>query len=402
MSLPATPQSEPQRLRIAPVQNRRERRLFLRLPEAIYRDDPAWVAPLRFMQRDNIKPSSPVFAHLRWQPFLAWRGTRVVGRISAQVDTLVQVHRGENVGYFGMIEAEDDAATFAGLFAAAEQWLRDQGMAQVVGPFNLNINQEIGVLVEGFNTIPNMMMGHARPYYDRQIQALGYTPAKDLLCYEAPPDFVEPPILTLLKKRLAGRLVVRPLDPRNKLADFDTMRDIFNDAWANNWGSVPFTREEFRAIGSEMLLLIPADLVQIALVDDEPAAFIVLLPNLNEAIRDLGGKLLPFGWAKLLWRLKVGFPGTGRVPLMGVRQKYQQTRLGPGLAFAVIDAVRKIGFNRGIRTVEMSWVLEDNVGMRHIAEAIGGVINKRYRMYERRLTGPGSTLQPTARALAPS
>ena len=382
------------------MRTRRERALFLRVPYEIYRDDPAWVAPLLLMQRDNIKPSSPVFEHLRWQPFLAWRGNRPVGRISAQVDTLVQVHRGENNGYFGMIEAEDDSAVFSALFATAEQWLRDQGMERAVGPFSLNINQEIGTLIEGFSTIPNMMMGHGRPYYDRQIQALGYTPAKDLLCYEAPPNFDEPPILTLLKKRLADRLVVRPLDPKRKLEDFDLMRDIFNDAWQNNWGFVPFTQKEFRAIGNEMLLLIPADLVQIATVDGEPAAFIVLLPNLNEAIRDLGGKLLPFGWAKLLWRLKVGFPSTGRVPLMGVRQKYQQTRFGPGLAFAVIDAVRKIGFRRGIKTVEMSWVLEDNVGMRHIAESIGGVINKRYRMYDKPLVGPGSTLEPAAHVSA--
>ena len=382
------------------MRTRRERALFLRVPYEIYRDDPAWVAPLLLMQRDNIKPSSPVFEHLRWQPFLAWRGNRPVGRISAQVDTLVQVHRGENNGYFGMIEAEDDSAVFSALFATAEQWLRDQGMERAVGPFSLNINQEIGTLIEGFSTIPNMMMGHGRPYYDRQIQGLGYTPAKDLLCYEAPPNFDEPPILTLLKKRLADRLVVRPLDPKRKLEDFDLMRDIFNDAWQNNWGFVPFTQKEFRAIGNEMLLLIPADLVQIATVDGEPAAFIVLLPNLNEAIRDLGGKLLPFGWAKLLWRLKVGFPSTGRVPLMGVRQKYQQTRFGPGLAFAVIDAVRKIGFRRGIKTVEMSWVLEDNVGMRHIAESIGGVINKRYRMYDKPLVGPGSTLEPAAHVIA--
>lgn len=376
------------------MRTRRERALFLRVPYQIYRDDPAWVAPLLFMQRDNIAPGNPVFEHLRWQPFLAWRGDRPVGRISAQVDSLVQVHRGENNGYFGMLEAPDDSAVFAALFAAAEQWLRDQGMERAIGPFSLNINQEIGALVEGFDTIPNMMMGHGRRYYDRQIQAQGYAPAKDLLCYEAPPDFVEPPILTLLKKRLAGRLVVRPLNPRQKLADFAAMREIFNDAWQHNWGFVPFTEKEFRAIGNEMLLLIPADLVQIALVDGKPAAFIVLLPNLNEAIRDLGGRLLPFGWAKLLWRLKVGFPSTGRVPLMGVRQQYQQTRFGPGLAFAVIDAVRKIGFRRGIKVVEMSWVLEDNVGMRHIAEAIGGVVNKRYRLYERPLVGPGSSLDP--------
>ena len=381
-------------LRVLPADSRRDRELFLRLPARLYRNDPCWVAPLLFERRGTIAPENPVFEHLRWQPFLAWRGDVVVGRISAQVDSLVQTVRGEDVGYYGLLEAEDDSAVFAALLLTAEQWLRDNGMTSVLGPFNLNINQECGMLVSGFDTIPNMMMGHALPYYERHLLDCGYHIAKELLAYEAPPDFAAPALLTALQRRLAGRLTVTPLNGARKAEELDMMCEIFNDGWANNWGAVPFTQKEFRTVANEMLLLIPNDLIQIARVDGEPAAFIVLLPNLNEALQGLHGKLLPFGWAKLLWRLKVKFTRSARVPLMGVKRKFQNRIMGPGLAFAVIDAVRHVAARKGVKSVEMSWVLEDNVGMRHIAEGIGGVINKRYRMYERALVGPGSSLDP--------
>lgn len=387
-------------MRVRPADSKADREAFLRLPSRLYRNDPCWVAPLLFERRSTIAPGNPVFEHLRWQPFLAWRGDQVVGRISAQVDTLVQTVRGEDIGYYGLLEAEDDPAVFSALLLTAEQWLRDNGMAAVRGPYNLNINQECGMLVSGFDTIPNMMMGHALPYYEQRILDCGYHVAKDLLAYEAPPDFAAPPLLTALQKRLAGRLVVSPLDTSRKTEELDAMCEIFNDAWARNWGAVPFTQKEFRTVANEMLLLIPKELIQVARVDGEPAAFIVLLPNLNEALQGLDGKLFPFGWAKLLWRLKVKFTRSARVPLMGVKQKFQNRIMGPGLAFAVIDAVRHVAARMGVKTVEMSWVLEDNEGMRHIAEGIGGVIVKRYRIYERALVGPGSSLDPTGGAVA--
>src|SRR5690606_8620875 len=146
---------------------------------------------------------------------------------------------------------------------------------------------------------------------------------------------------TMLRRLERQGVTLRPLDRGRVDEDLETLRDIFNDAWSGNWGFVPFTREEFLAVGHEMLMLIPDDFIHIAEVDGRPSAFIVLLPNLNEAIADLNGRLLPFGWAKLLWRLKVRFPRTGRVPLMGVRRHLHHTRLGPGLAFLVIDAARR-------------------------------------------------------------
>jgi hypothetical protein len=370
---------------IVAVRTKAERETFIRVPFDIYEGDPNWVPPLLFDRRDQINPKHPFFRHADMQAFLAMHGGKAVGRISAQVDHLNAERGRPGLGYFGLIDAIDDRDVFAALFRAAEQWLKEHKMTQVLGPMNLNINQEVGLLVDGFDTPPYFMMGHSRPYIGQRVEDSGYRPVKDLLAYEMDPDFKIPSVMTAVERRLQGRMVIRPIDRKNRDRDLKAMCGIFNDAWENNWGFVPFTDEEFLTIGHEMLLIISDDFIQIAEVDGEPAAFIVMLPNVNEAIADLNGRLLPFGWAKLLWRLKVKYPHSARVPLMGVRQKYQRTRLGPGLAFAVIHAVRNASVARGIRSVEMSWILENNAGMRNIIETIGGRVSKRYRMYEKDL-----------------
>lgn len=371
---------------IEPVGDKKALDTFVRIPWRLYRDDPAWVPPLVFDRKAQLAPANPFFRHAEWQGFIARRQGEPVGRISAQIDRLNDAEGRADLGYFGMLEAIDDPAVFAALFTAAESWLLDRGRPRVAGPLNLGINQEVGLLVEGFETPPYFMMGHALPYYGRRVEAVGYHKATDLFSYEMDPDFEIPSVMAAVERRLAGRMRVRPIDRRRKEAELAAMCDVFNDAWANNWGFVPFTRDEFLAIGKEMLLIVPDDMIQIAEVDGAPAAFIVMLPNLNEAIADLDGKILPFGWAKLLWRLKVRFPHSARVPLMGVRSAFQRTRLGPGLAFAVIHAVRNASVARGVRSVEMSWILEGNKGMRNIIETIGGRVSKRYRVYEKQLT----------------
>jgi len=375
-----------QKLSIRPIRSARERKTFIRLPWEIYADDPAWVPPLLFDRAQQISEKhNPFFRHAAWQGFLAFRGDRPVGRISAQIDRLNADLGRPDLGYFGLLEGVDDPEVFAELLRAAETWLRERGMKQIVGPFNLGINQEVGLLADGFDTPPYFMMTHARRYYADHVRAAGYTLAKELLAYEVAPDFTHPPVMRGLLAKMGERLEVRPVDTRNVERDLAVLCDIFNDAWANNWLFVPFTREEFVRVGKEMLLVISPDFIQIAELDGEPAAFIVMLPNIHESIRDLNGRLLPFGWAKLLWRLKVGYPTTSRVPLMGVRQSHQHTRFGPGLAFAVIGAVAAAAVQRGIQMVELSWILEDNAGMRHIIEAIGGRISKRYHMFEKPL-----------------
>ena len=372
-------------LSVEVVTQPRQMRQFLQLPHRIYASDPAWIAPLDLMKREQVSPKNHFFEHARWRAWIAYRKGEPVGRISAQIDELHLQQHDDATGYFGMLEADEDPAIIAALFGAAEDWLRSEGMRQVRGPFNLHVNDEVGLLVDGFSTPPYVLMGHALPWYGPAIEAQGYEGARDLLAYHVRPDFEAPRVMERLASRVSDRVVVRSVRRKELLADAAIMLEIFNDAWRDNWGFVPLVDAEWAETVTTLTKLMPDDYIQIAEYDSEPVAFIVALPNLNEAARDLNGRLLPFGWAKLLWRLKVRHPRTARVPLMGVRQSYQHSRLGPTLAFMVIDAVRKALHARGVTDVEMGWILEDNDGMRNIIETIGGEAYKRYRVYQKEL-----------------
>jgi len=359
---------------------------FIRVPWSIYRNDPNWVPPLLIERREALSSKNPFFEHAEWQAWVAYSNGAAVGRISAQIDHLYLERHDREGGFFGLIEAPDDPAVFSALFAAAEAWLREKGMKRALGPFNLGINQEMGLLVEGFDSPPYVMMGHAPPYYGPALEALGYAPAQDLLAYELlAENFGMPASIRKLLQRQGSRIRARAFDKKNQDTDLEAMRVIFNDAWSNNWGFVPFTEAEFKAVGKELLMLVPAEFIRIAEVDGRPAAFIVMLSNINEAIADLNGRLLPFGWAKLLWRLKVRSPKSARVVLMGVLQEFQFTRLGPALAFLTIDGLEVPGKKRGIERVEMSWILESNRGVRNIIEQVSGKVTKRYRVYQKEL-----------------
>jgi len=359
---------------------------FIRVPWNIYKDDPNWVPPLIVERKEAFSPKHPYFKHAVWKAWIAYRDGKPVGRISAQVDQLHQQQYDSKTGFFGLIEAPDDDEVFTALFETAENWLRSQGMQQISGPFNLGINQEVGILIDGFDTPPYVMMGHSPRYYDAAIKRCDYQKAQDLLAYELDSGTLTiPRVMQALIKRTGERIQVRNLDRKNKAAELEILRNIFNDAWQDNWNFVPFTREEFTAVGKELLMIVPKDFIQIANIDGEDSAFVVLLPNINEVIADLNGRLLPFGWAKLLWHLKVKFPKSGRVPLMGVRQKYQNTRFGPALAYMTIKGAMDAGKARGLERAEMSWILDHNHGVRNIIESIGGEISKRYRMYEKDL-----------------
>lgn len=307
-----------------------------------------------------------------------------MGRISAQIDDLHLERYRDATGFFGMLDAEDSQETFGALLETAERWLRKQGMRRIRGPFNLSINQETGVLVDGFDTPPFFMMGHARPYYASRIEGAGYRKASDALAYMITTDFGSEAMRRLIAMS-THRATVRPLDVGRFATEMQLLRDIFNDAWAENWGFVPFTAAEFDDLGRAFRYLVDPDMIQIAEVDGAAAAFMVLLPNINEAIRGLNGRLFPVGWAKLLWRLKVRYPSTLRVPLMGVRRRFQRSRLGAALAFLVIEAARPAAKRHGAKEIELGWILENNAGMRSIIESIGGRAYKRYRVYERNL-----------------
>jgi hypothetical protein len=374
-------------VRIVPVSDSRDMRRFIRVPWSVYADDPTWVPHLLVERRDHFSPNNPYFAHARCCFWLAYRGTRPVGRISAQIDQLHEERYRDATGFFGFLEAENEADIFHQLLSTAEAWLRDQGVLRIRGPFNFSINQECGLLVDGYDTPPMIMMGHSRPYYADRLTAEGYQGVKDLLAYRLPTRFTPPELMKATLNKTAGFARVRPLRRSRFSAEIQIIGDIFEDAWSTNWGFIPFTADELQHLGRNLRLLVDDDAVQIAEVDGVPAAMIVALPNLNEAIRDLQGRLLPFGWLKLLWRLKVKSPKTARVVLMGVRKRFQQSPLGAAVTFLLIDAVRGYGLRRGVQEVELSWILEDNMPMRNILTMIGGIAYKRYRIYEKAFRG---------------
>jgi hypothetical protein len=375
---------------VVPVETKADLDRFIRVPWRIYRNDPKWVPPLVFERRQHLDPAlNPYFGHAEARFWLALRAGAPVGRISAQVDQAALDHHKDACGHFGFLEAEDDDETFAALLRTAEDWLRTRGMRQVRGPFSLSINDESGLLVEGYDRPPALMMGHAPPYYGRRLEGRGYAKVRDLIAYDF--DVVTaksvPPAVRRLVDNLAKRpnVTVRQLRKSQLGRELKAVLEVFNDAWSNNWGFIPFSEVEIAKIAKDMRPLIREDFVSIVEIDGDPAAFALALPDLNEAIADLDGALLPFGWAKLLYRLKAGKITRVRMPLMGVRKKYQGGALGAGLAYTVIEQVHAQVRRAGYKGAELSWVLEDNLPARKVIEAAGGVPYKTYRIYEKAL-----------------
>lgn len=358
---------------------------FIDVPYRIYRDLPNWIPPLRLERRDLLKPGGSPFAkRAEIEMWVAYRDGRPVGRISAQIDPAAQA-RYPGVGHFGMIAAEDDAEVFDRLFDAAEAWLAARGMTSVLGPMNLSINQECGLQVHGFDTLPMLMMPHDPPYAAAHLARRGYAKARDLHAFVLDSRTVSDRMVKVLTRKLSGGATVRPLNWKDYDAEVARMVAIFNDAWADNWGFIPMDEAEVAHLAKELKPLIDRRLVYFAEADGEAFAFIVCLPNLNEAIADLDGRLLPFGWAKLLWRLKVRGVTSGRVLLMGVTRAMAATATGRLAPFHLIGKVREEVLRQGIHTIEIGWILEDNGPMLSIADALCGPPYRTNRLFERSL-----------------
>jgi hypothetical protein len=375
-------------IEIIPVHSRQELNDFISVPHAIFADDRNWIPPLHVERREHLSArKNPYFRHAQAQLFLARRGVQTVGRISAQIDQLHIARYDDATGQFGFLDAIDDSSVFADLLGSAESWLGERGMRRIEGPFSFSINDESGLLVNGFHKPPFIMMGHARPYYAGHVEAAGYRQAKDLIAYEYDIRTPIPRAIgsMIAKNKASGRLVIRPLSKRHLSRDLGIIIGIFNDAWSGNWNFVPMTREEIENLGNVLKLLVTAEHVAIASLDGEPAAMAVTLPDINGMIHDLDGRLLPFGWVRFLWRLKFRRHAGARLPLMGVKARYRGSIVSAMLAFALIDTVRSYHLSRGTLRGELSWVLEDNKPLRHILEAIGAVPYKTYRIYEKSL-----------------
>ncbi|WP_366555612.1 dATP pyrophosphohydrolase [Aquibaculum sediminis] len=377
-------------IQVTSVETAGDLETFLRVPWRIYAEDPQWVPPLLLERRQHLSPKhNPWFEHAEARLWIAWSDGEPVGRISAQVDRLrLEQHRDE-AGTFGFLEAIDHPEAFSALFSAAEDWLRSKGLRRAFGPFSLSINDESGLLVDGFDRPPSMMMGHARPWYGPRVEEQGYSKARDLMAYWV--DMTQP-FPDSLKRLIASgigdsRVTFRPMDFSRYTEELRLIVDIFNDAWRDNWGFVPMTEGEVRHLAKSLRPLIKPEWVTIGEVEGEPAAFAVTLPNVNEAIADLNGRLLPFGLAKLLWRIKVRGTTTGRMPLMGVRKRYQGGVLGAALALGVIERAYEYHRARGrVTGAELSWVLENNRPIRRLIERLAPQAYKTYRIYQKELS----------------
>ena len=377
-----------QKITVGPVRDKAGKRAFLDLPFAIYRDDPNWVAPLYLERFEHLDPKkNPYFKHAEVGLFLAERNGKPVGRISAQVCRLRSELYKDGVGQFGFLESEDDPEIFAALFETASAWLRSRGMRRIQGPFSFSINDEMGLLIDGFDVPPNMMMAHAPRYYGRRVEEQGFAKVKDVIAYDYVDEKEMPRAMRVAHDKAisAKDIAIRPLDKKNLKRELEIIVSILNDAWSDNWGFVPWTHEEMVALGNNLKFLVTGEFIAIAELKGEPVAMAVSLPNINEWLMGLNGRLLPFGWAKLAWHLFARPPNSIRMPLMGLRKKYHGTALGAALALGAIGQVRKYHVSRGTRRGELSWVLEDNLPMRRMIELAGARPYKTYRIYEKAL-----------------
>jgi len=316
----------------------------------------------------------------------------VVGRISAHIDHLALAQPatqglGPGTGNWGMVEAEDEAV-FQALIARAEDWLRAKGMQRSLGPFSLSVWDEVGLQVNGFDHPPTVMMGHNSPAYRGWVEAAGYAPAKSLYTYELniAQDF--PPLIQriLQSGERNGRIAIRKVDKSRFNEEAVLILGLLNDAWSDNWGFVPLTDAEIAYAGRKLKSIVFEDLIRVAEFEGEPVAFMITLPNLNEVLKSLNGSLFPFGWAKLLWWLRAPKVKTARVPLMGVVKRHQASRLASQMAFLMIEYTRRAAIaNYGTSRAEIGWVLDDNHGMRAMAEAVDSRINREYVVYEKPL-----------------
>lgn len=369
---------------IQAVRSKSERKKFIRFPHRLYSDDPNYRAPLDLMIREQISAKhNPWFEHGEAEFFVAVRDGEVVGRISAQIDQNHLDRYEDSTGFFGFFEVEDNPQTAQSLLDAAAQWCLAKGMTQIRGPLTLSINEESGLLVDGFDSPNYIMMPHGMPYYDDLIKAAGYEKAVDLLAWRYSRDTLPEHAFELAEMaREHPGVTIRNVDMKNLERDVRIIMDIYNEAWADNWGFVPLTEAELDKMAKDFKLIVDPEMCMIAEVDGKPAAMTVALPNINEAFDGLEGKLFPLGWAKVLYRLKVKHPTSFRCILLGVREEYRKIAFG-GLSVLLYTTIYQRAYDKGYVEAEAGWTLEDNRAINQGMKLMGAEKYKTYRVYEK-------------------
>jgi len=359
---------------------------FLNVVDYIYRDDPNYIRPLDFELKQRLSPKHPFFDHAEGLIITAHRNGFCIGRCTAQIDREHLARYRDDVGFFGLFDTVNDQAVASALLEAAAEWLSERGMKRMRGPMSLSVNDEIGCLVEGFDTPPMVMMPHHLPYQGGLIEAAGVPKLKDLYAWR----YVVGDIPARARRahdeiQAMPEVSARSCRVKDLAAEVRTIVDVFNDAWSDNWGFVPYTERELRALADTLKLVIRPELSLIVNINDEPAAVAVALPNINEAIAGLNGKLSPINIARLLWRFKVRGPRTARLAILGIRKQYRNVKKYAGLSTFMYAKMNHAGQRCGIDWGELSWTLEDNAPINVAIKFMGGKVYKRYRLYERPL-----------------
>jgi hypothetical protein len=368
-----------QELQVEEVKNHQDLMTFIQFPWEIYKGDPYWVPPLIKDQLLKFSPKHPFHSHAEMILFLAYRGGKIVGRIAGIIDhNYIEFHQ-EKVGFFGFFESILDVEVTGILLSRVAGWLKGHGMEKMAGPMNPSINDECGLLVNGFDAPPCLMMPYNPPYYPNLLEGFGLKKAMDLYAYWLAQSFFLLDRLDRITERLRKRepqLHVRPINLRDFDNELKIVKGIYNQAWSKNWGFVPLTEEEINLLAKELKSLVVSDLVLFAYRGEEPVGFSVSLPDYNQVLKHLNGKIGLLGGLKFLYYSRK--IETIRVMLLGVKQTFQKKGV-EGLLY--IETFKR-GIRKGYYQAECSWILEENVLMQHGIEAMGGKRYKCYRVYE--------------------
>jgi GNAT superfamily N-acetyltransferase len=366
-------------IEIVRADSKRRLKEFVELPYTLYRGDPFWAPPLRIAVKELLdRGKHPFYVNAEAEFFLAMRGGRVVGRVAAIMDRNHNRFHGEHAGFFGFFESVNDEAVAGALLSEARQWVFGRGAQFLRGPVNPSTNYECGMLIEGFDSSPMIMMSYNPDYYPALMDRIGLRKAKDLYAYLSGTAVVETEKIERVAGRslAAGGIRIRPIDMRNFQAEVERVWEVYNSAWERNWGFVPMTREEFLLMGKEMKQILKPDLVLIGEKEGRVVGFALALPDINQALKPAGGRLFPTGLLKILYhqrRVK-----SLRVLALGVVGEYRATGVAAGFYAELVRAARRLGYG----ACEMSWILEDNVMMNRSLAAMGAKRYKTYRIYD--------------------
>jgi GNAT superfamily N-acetyltransferase len=369
---------------VRPVSGRRELREFIELPYRLHSTSQYWIPPLRIERRLFLnRRLNAFFKHGDAELFLAWRDGRVVGRVSAQVDEAWNVHHSDRAGMFGFLELEDDPEILPALLAAAEGWLKARGRDELLGPMDFTMNDESGVLIEGFDREPMIKQPWHPPYYQQRCEEAGLEKQVDLWMWELDISDREKllPVLFDLAAKLEPEhgVKIRKMSRRSLRKDMDRFAEVYNSAWARNWGFVPYSKTDLDQYAQELQLVFDAPWFMVAEKDGETVAIAITVPDVNQVLKKMGGRLLPFGWWTFLRKKR--HIDRCRVGFLGVKPEYQHTGVAAGLYVEHFELASKGPVTWG----EMGWILETNRSMNRGMEAMNGRKVKTYRVYRKAL-----------------